>query len=668
MEHLALYRKWRPQKFSELVGQEHIARTLLNALRYNRLAHAYLFCGPRGTGKTSTARLLAKALNCMACQAGEPCNQCQSCQEITAGHSLDVIEMDAASHRGIDNARELREQVRFSASGGRYRVFIIDEFHMLTHEAFNALLKTLEEPPANVVFVLATTEPHKVLQTIVSRCQRFDFQRIALPRLIQHLQHIAQAEHIGISQQVIQAIARKAAGGLRDALSLLDQVHALSRPGETLPDALVYQVLGLIDEDALLKLTQTLFQGDVENLLKTLQLLLEKGHDALHIIQELLQILRHLALAELSTARMEELGVPSHLLETLQTLRQDLSHAHIIAVIEQLVQTADRLHKVTQPEIWLEVDLLRICLNSESTLFQRIERLELKINNILDLYPEINKKNKNILKKEYYSNIISSQSLVAQPSTPSPSVHNASIPQSLVTEPSTVSSHEPPQEFFKDSSASESTVTNVEPAVKNAASESIQSKSISELELKQLWQRFLTLIIEHQSPLYGWMRNGRLIHVDANHGTWHVLFNSRTHKEQVERSLKSGRIHSLLEEVMGSPYQMLIELTEVRDSDPSTSVLPEISSQLESVSSSSAHVQTTPQPITSLPLPPPPSQPIPLAQASPQENTHNTPFSITKQPEETVMPLPITEHNLQSLECLETIAELFKGKVIHQEN
>ncbi|PIW47077.1 DNA polymerase III subunit gamma/tau, partial [bacterium (Candidatus Blackallbacteria) CG13_big_fil_rev_8_21_14_2_50_49_14] len=388
MEHLALYRKWRPQTFGDLVGQEHISRTLLNAIRLDRLAHAYLFCGPRGTGKTSTARLLAKSLNCANPSEGEPCNQCVSCQEITAGHSLDVIEIDAASNRGIDDARELREQVRFSASGGHYRIFIIDEFHMLTNEAFNALLKTLEEPPANVIFVLATTEPHKVLQTIVSRCQRFDFQRIALPALIQHLHKVAQAEQIGISAQAIEAIGRKAAGGGRDALSLLDQVHAMSSPGETLPDALVYQVLGLIEEDILLQLVQALFHGQLETLLQTLQILLEKGHDTLQIVQELLQVLRHLTLSELPQARMEELGVPSHLVTPLKELRKPLAQGQTITVIEQLVKTADRLHKVTQPEIWLEADLIQICLQGESSLLQRLESLEQKLINGLPVSQE----------------------------------------------------------------------------------------------------------------------------------------------------------------------------------------------------------------------------------------------------------------------------------------
>ncbi|MEZ0368003.1 MAG: DNA polymerase III subunit gamma/tau, partial [Candidatus Sericytochromatia bacterium] len=306
MKHLALYRKWRPQRFMDVVGQEHISRTLLNSIRQDRLAHAYLFCGPRGTGKTTSARLLAKALNCSSPVDGEPCNACSNCEEITAGHSLDVIEIDAASNRGIDSARDLREQVRFTATGGRYRVFIIDEFHMLTKEAFNALLKTLEEPPENVIFVLATTEPHEVLPTVVSRCQRFDFQRISTRAMSEHLQKVAAAEQIGVSAAAIEAMARKANGGLRDGLSLLDQVRAVGLPGEPLPDSLVYQSLGLVQEDELLALLQAAFAGEIEAMLANLRGLLEQGHDAMQIVAELIQLLRHLSLASLSPERLEQ--------------------------------------------------------------------------------------------------------------------------------------------------------------------------------------------------------------------------------------------------------------------------------------------------------------------------------------------------------------------------
>src|SRR5579863_4145181 len=241
----SLYRKWRSQTFSDLIGQEAVTRTLLNAVRDGRLAHAYLFCGPRGTGKTSAARLLAKAVNCANPHNGEPCNECVSCREITAGRSPDVIEIDAASNTGVDNIRDLRENVALMSSGGHYRVFTIDEVHMLSAAAFNALLKTLEEPPPHVIFVLATTEAHKVLATVVSRCQHFEFRRIGLRDIVARLDHVAQGEALTLDPAAAELLARAAQGGMRDALSLLDQAVAFC--GDQITYAGVRGMLGLAD-------------------------------------------------------------------------------------------------------------------------------------------------------------------------------------------------------------------------------------------------------------------------------------------------------------------------------------------------------------------------------------------------------------------------------------
>ena len=223
MAYVALYRQWRPQDFKNLVGQNHISSTLKNAIQLGKIAHAYLFSGPRGTGKTSTAKILAKSLNCMNGPTSDPCNVCANCERITNGTSMDVLEIDAASNRGIDEIRELRESVKFAPVDGRYKVYIIDEVHMLTNEAFNALLKTLEEPPAHVVFILATTEAHKIPATIHSRCQRFDFRRIGFREIEQRLTDVAQHNGLTVAPDALKLIASHADGGLRDALSILDQ-------------------------------------------------------------------------------------------------------------------------------------------------------------------------------------------------------------------------------------------------------------------------------------------------------------------------------------------------------------------------------------------------------------------------------------------------------------
>src|SRR5438067_8527649 len=273
----SLYRKWRSQTFDDLVGQEPIIRTLKNALKSDNVKHAYLFTGPRGTGKTSTARLLAKTVNCAHPVDGEPCNECQLCREITAGNSFNVIEIDAASNRGIDSVRDLREKVMMPPSTGKYKVYVLDEAHMLTTEAFNALLKTLEEPPPYAVFVLATTDVHKMLPTVLSRCQRFDFKRITTRQIVERLLFVAEQEHVMLERPAADLIARAAAGGMRDALSLLDQAIAYS--GTEISLAQVQAMLGVADPRAIQKLINHVAQLDSAVVLHLIHELAEAGAD-----------------------------------------------------------------------------------------------------------------------------------------------------------------------------------------------------------------------------------------------------------------------------------------------------------------------------------------------------------------------------------------------------
>ena len=291
----SLYRKWRSQTFDDLVGQEPIIRTLKNALKNNNISHAYLFTGPRGTGKTSTARLLAKTVNCSNPKDGEPCNECQQCREITAGNSFNVIEIDAASNRGIDNIRDLREKVMVPPSTGKYKVYVLDEAHMLTTEAFNALLKTLEEPPGYVIFVLATTDVHKMLPTVLSRCQRFDFKRISTRQIVERLLYVSEQEHIKLERLAAELIARVAAGGMRDALSLLDQ--ALAYAGEEISLAQVQAMLGLADPRAISSLITSIAELNSSAVLHLIHELSEAGADLRQLNSQVVEYWRALMLA-----------------------------------------------------------------------------------------------------------------------------------------------------------------------------------------------------------------------------------------------------------------------------------------------------------------------------------------------------------------------------------
>lgn len=291
----SLYRKWRSQTFDDLVGQEPIIRTLKNALKSDNVKHAYLFTGPRGTGKTSTARLLAKTVNCSNPKDGEPCNECLQCREITLGNSFNVIEIDAASNRGIDNIRDLREKVMMPPSSGNYKVYVLDEAHMLTNEAFNALLKTLEEPPPYAIFVLATTDVHKMLPTVLSRCQRFDFKRISTSQIVKHLLYVSEQENIKLERSAAELIARTAAGGMRDALSLLDQ--AIAYAGEEISLVQVQVMLGVADPRAIFKLITCIAECNSSAVLHLIHELSEAGADLRQVNTQVVEYWRALMLA-----------------------------------------------------------------------------------------------------------------------------------------------------------------------------------------------------------------------------------------------------------------------------------------------------------------------------------------------------------------------------------
>ncbi|MEH2449720.1 MAG: DNA polymerase III subunit gamma/tau [Nostoc sp.] len=357
MSYEPLHHKYRPKSFAELVGQEAIATTLTNAIGTSKIAPAYLFTGPRGTGKTSSARILAKSLNCLKSDkpTAEPCGVCEVCQGITKGYALDVIEIDAASNTGVDNIRELIEKAQFAPVQCRYKVYVIDECHMLSTQAFNALLKTLEEPPRHVVFVLATTDPQRVLPTIISRCQRFDFRRIQLEAMVKHLSAIAFKENIHISGDAVTLVAQLAQGGLRDAESLLDQLGLLA--GVVTPDR-VWDLVGTVSEQDLLGLLNAIAQDKPEAVLDCIHYILDRGREPLTLLQNLAAFYRDLLIAKTAPNRHNLVACTQQTWTALVEFAQYFDMSVILVGQKHLREAEVQIKNTTQPRLWLEVTLL----------------------------------------------------------------------------------------------------------------------------------------------------------------------------------------------------------------------------------------------------------------------------------------------------------------------
>lgn len=528
MSYRALYRVWRPQQFNDLVGQEHVTTTLKNALTSGQLAHAYLFHGPRGTGKTSAAKILAKAVNCEQGPASEPCNKCDACIKITAGQMIDVVEIDAASNRGVDDIRELRDQVKYAPTEARYKVYIIDEAHMLTMEAFNALLKTLEEPPSHVLFLLATTEPHKLLSTILSRCQRFAFRRITFEHIVATIQKVCIAEGVTYDEDGVSLLARSADGGLRDALSLLDQ--ALAFAGKHLDESAVTAVTGSGTKKGIYQLLQAIKEQETAQVLASLQDCLNQGAEVERIMDDLIYTCRDLLLFH-TAPQLEHLQGAISERADFQALSQSWTSQQLMGMLDVLLTYQQQMKRVNHPYLLLEMVLVRLC--QEASTNNQVSSVKEEQEEIAVLRREIQQLHKQM------------QSILQAQSTPS-------ITTSVSSE--------------KDES--EDNITS-DPIVITSPVPSHETLSLSPETLQQIkkaWREILLRVKERKITIHAWLMNCDPVAVSDNRLI--LLFSSRIHRDTVERIENKQVIEQVIYEAIGISLQIQSLMTQEWNAPP----------------------------------------------------------------------------------------------------
>jgi DNA polymerase-3 subunit gamma/tau len=533
MTYLVMARKYRPQRFEEVVGQSHVTVTLVNAIKAKRISHAYLFAGPKGTGKTTVARILAKALNCKDGPTPEPCGECDSCNEISFGRSLDVVEIDGASNNSVDDVRALRENIRYVPSQGKYKVYIIDEVHMLSDSAFNALLKTLEEPPAHAIFIFATTEPHKVPQTVLSRCQRFDFRRISTPDLLKTVQNIAQKEKLDIDQDASYILARRADGSLRDILSLLDQVIAFGGEDEDSPlqgkvtKELVVQTLGLVDEEKLFEITDAISEKNVLKGLSTLNQLIGSGIDIPEFVNSLLQHFRDLLVSKVGPDSKTLFDLSDTYIDRYKEKAKSFSEMDILRMIKIVADLNLTLKRVPDPRVFLELALMKL-LKMESTVH---------LEDILNKLDQLQ----------------ANKSEVANPGNSA--VDSKS--QNTSSEPVPADDSVMPKEkgdFISGSSH-------------NEGKTGLTKKEIISLQdLKNRWNEVLEKIKKSKLSLWSLIEDGEIISFEDGTITIEFQNGGKFHKKQAERKENLNLIQKALEGIYGQFFQLKYELNpEKRD-------------------------------------------------------------------------------------------------------
>jgi DNA polymerase-3 subunit gamma/tau len=546
MAHIALYRTWRPQRFEEVVGQKHIIQTLQNALKENRLTHAYLFSGPRGTGKTSAAKILAKAVNCEQGPASEPCNVCAACIRITNGAVMDVVELDAASNRGVEEIRDIRDKVKYAPTEVRQKVYIIDEVHMLTTEAFNALLKTLEEPPAHVMFILATTEPHKLPATIISRCQRFDFRRVSLEEQVARLEYVCAQENIQVDKDAMQYIARLSEGGMRDALSLLDQVVSYS--GERISYAEVVAMTGDVAADQFKILAEAMKAKDIGLALELIDGFMQEGKSADKCIESLIHYFRDILMIKMVP---DSRVVTDRILDAsaFKEISEAFNRQEIFAMIDVLNHYQVEMKYSAQPQTLFEVAIMKIC----STPSEVMAEVRGVIASSAD--SESNElvlvKQKLAQLEQQVQRLLQSGTASVAASQPSP-VQAGRVKESLATNNAALSHATPMPAPAANSSRPESPAARPVPARKSSVAVESFLRSAESADFKQVllkWNPILTQVKDRKITIHAWLVNGQP--VSMHEDTVLLAFNSAMHRDTTEKPANKQLIEQVMSEVMG---------------------------------------------------------------------------------------------------------------------
>ncbi|HJX31118.1 MAG TPA: DNA polymerase III subunit gamma/tau [Thermodesulfobacteriota bacterium] len=509
MSYLVLARKWRPQRFEEVVGQQPIIQTLQNAIRSKRVAHAFLFAGPRGVGKTSVARILAKALNCVNGPTPTPCNQCDACIEITKTIAPDVFEIDGASNTGVDHVRDLQETIKYLPQKYRYKVYIVDEVHMLSTPAFNAFLKTLEEPPAHVIFIFATTEPHKIIETVIDRCQRYDFKKIPSLLIFEKLQALAKDEEITISPNALQLISREADGSLRDAQSLLDQV--ITYAGKTVTDEHVADILGIVDTKVLGEISNAVFTQDLKKCLEIIEHVFTYGIDVRQFYRGLLEHFRNLMVAKISTNPQLFPDLSPKEIEELTNPIRKVSLEKLQLILKSLIESEGYIYRAPLPQVILEAIILRLAtippVASLKGILERLGKLQEKLGN--------------------------SSGLLAQ--TPP------------LTSP--VSASETQKQTFSQ--------TSTEETAPSSSSDPDDNARGCDMSLEKNWKEFLTFIRTKKPPLASFLEHGALVRLAP--GSIEIGFPKNSFfLERIQEQTKKQELIQISEEFFGENKKVTI--------------------------------------------------------------------------------------------------------------